>query len=303
MRHHHGSPVCTAGFRRRHTVACETPHWNLRSCSFMRKGRSFWVTKSNPPAVDSRSAFMTSLDLCPPPPPSHLCFGVHCSSQLYGETSTNTPSGRTSLAHAIKKCSGSGRRQSKFAASTASCRPYFPNNSESAGALPPSIIDFGNAHASATKNSTLCRSIPGSSAEVCRDSTMVPSVTDVYCRFPTRFIKFAVVTNDCEKSTPTTSRKCFVSSNDAPPTAHPTSRARPDFFGRCKCGDRGAPFSSSAAVISHFPEATNLQCSAHRSAHLSVNRSASRGPSLHGNTSCGSPKWNCTYSSIAFFVS
>ena len=249
----------------------------------MRNGRSDWSTRSNPPAADSRSALIASNDRFVFPffpgaaaPPSHLCLGVQASSQLYGETSTRTPSGRTSLAQSLRNASGSGSRHSRFAASTASCLPKFWKFSASEKSPPPPRSDGGSAHASPSLNSTRVRSILGFT-RASFVTYVSPSASDLYVSLPRSFSTLAAAMNDALKSTPTTSRKCLVNSKDAPPTAHPTSSATPwrtrDVAPDSKGISKRSSLDPPPPTVRRGAGA-DRQCLAHRSAHLCVNRRA-----------------------------
>ena len=192
--------------------------------------------------------------------------GVHASSHEYGETSTSTPPGRSSLAHWARNAAGSGSRHRRLAASTASWRP---NASKSEPDPPPPSRDRGSTHASPSRNETLARSTRSLTAPVSLRVTS-PSRKHVYRSEPLSFMSRAAVMKALEESRPSTMAKCLASSKVAPPTAHPMSSAR--------------PAGSVLLVLTLFV------CLAHRSAHLCVNLSASWGPSLYGSTSFGSPK-------------
>mmetsp|Transcript_18491 Transcript_18491/g.59636 ORF Transcript_18491/g.59636 Transcript_18491/m.59636 type:complete len:200 (+) Transcript_18491:4694-5293(+) len=139
--------------------------------------------------------------------------GVYSASQEKGETKRTTPPGWTMSGRVSTKVRGSGRRQSKFAQRTASKVPreWSPCWSQASDTR---NVAFGTWVGSFVVAGVDLPATKGRSKETERPSASV----------------LATATKFSEKSIPTTSSKFSANANVAPPTAQPTSRARPPFF-------------------------------------------------------------------------
>ena len=93
----------------RQTVTSEVVHWNLRAVSRIRKGSSARRSSVKEDAsVDSSHSKV--------PLTGQFRGGVNSSSHVHGVASTSSPPGFTKAGSRANNFSGSGRRQSRFAA-------------------------------------------------------------------------------------------------------------------------------------------------------------------------------------------
>mmetsp|Transcript_2310 Transcript_2310/g.6832 ORF Transcript_2310/g.6832 Transcript_2310/m.6832 type:complete len:493 (-) Transcript_2310:1134-2612(-) len=242
-------------------------NWNLRAWSRISTGSGAARSSEKPRdrIADSKPSGV-----------SQSSRGVYSSIQENGDAKKTAPFAFVTLGSASRNDNGSGNRQSKFAARTASKDPR----------------SSGSAHASARRNDSF-DAISGAAAFATHDEPgFDASPLREYARSP--FVSAsAASTNPFAKSTPTTSANFddAASAVAAPPTAHPTSKPR-----------SRSPRTASSRILAQRPG----KCNASRTSNdarfaAGPSASASEPPKCRSKyaASCAADSYLCAPSSAA----